>query len=215
MVDIYSGKEYTHDGEGMQYHIPITRGLIKKILVDPFVHPWKLHGIGKLQLDLDPNISLHVWHEAGRFENVSTLHTHPWNLYSIIMAGCISSTQYEEHVVTDPEQYTHHWTQINIDNPPLREGTEYFTAIRRAGNTTCQRGDTYSLQSSEIHESSYRNGSVSIVHKDRSFLRRTARIFWPKDEKFGSAEPRLASQNEIWVFADSALAIMEEEEQKK
>jgi hypothetical protein len=177
--------------------------LARAILRAPHNYVWKLQGMGKFQLDLDENTSLHVWNNAQRFPNVSMIHTHPWNFTSTILWGELTNILYSETTVHSAEDYTHKWTEVNLDIGRL-EVPSYHT--RLTGKELLYRsGSVYHQYAHEIHETKIIPGTVTICTRNRFGDNRTARVFWPKDRTFGSAMPRLATPVEIATMAKLAL----------
>lgn len=61
--------------------------LVKAVLEHAQVYTWQLQGLGMLRLYLNKATRLHVWHSGFSVPGASTIHTHPWDFKSEVVAG--------------------------------------------------------------------------------------------------------------------------------
>lgn len=179
-----------------------TKLLVKKILESPFEHKWSLQGLGMLRLYLNKETRLHIWDSRFKVPNVSTIHDHPWDFDSLVVAGRLKQVRFY----------------------PYEAGERYSYSILKCGAGNCERtpplpiwlnamaeedfgeGDSYRQVSCEIHDSRPYDGTVTII--ERKFTKADedhARVFW-KEGDWVSAEPRPATKDEIKSITTASLA---------
>jgi hypothetical protein len=156
--------------------------------------------LGMLRLYLSDEVRLHVWNEDFKFKDASTMHTHPWNFHSFIVAGGITNTVYA------PYQKGNAYNRIKIK---CGEGCEILSDPEKVHlapiPTSYGAGEMYTQQALEIHDSSPLKGTVTIV--TRTFLedRDHAFVFYPINGQWNTAEPRPATEDEIIAITSQSL----------
>lgn len=163
---------------------------------------WSLQGMGMLRLYLTDNIRLHVWDSRYRRPGVSMIHDHlQWSLHSTIIAGRLTNRRYN----FDPVGLTHRFAVLKpgygcyfLEEPKLaglipRE-PEFYSP-----------GDYYSQRPDEVHETDAVDGTVTLMVKSPTG-NESARVFWPADSEWGSAEPRTATADEVREITSHSLA---------
>lgn len=194
------------------------RPLVEHVLRNWINYRWSLQGFGMLRTYLSKELRLHVWDSRFAVKDVSTIHDHPWNFESRIIAGRLVNTRYRV------EPCTHSDAQLApfVRPPFIKErivcgpggGTEKGLDMTVNGARvwlipfdpeTYEAGDTYRQQADEVHHTWCENGTVTIVHRD--FLKDTehANVFYKADSKWVSAEPHDATPDEISAIIDHAL----------
>lgn len=187
----------------------ITKLLVKKLLEHPFEHSWSFQGLGMLRCYLSREVRLHVWDPRMAFPNASTLHTHPWDFSSRIIAGRMVDTVFE---IRKDEPATHHVQKIQCGPGGCAKGESYNVSLRRAGTRTVgdSLGSTgyqtgYTLNRDAIHESRPEPGTVSIIQRSLEGDTEHAFVFWPLGTQWVTAEPRPAADREVKVMTRLAL----------
>jgi hypothetical protein len=74
----------------------VNKLLVKAILEAAPAFKWQIQGLGMLRLYLSKAVRLHVWHSGFASPGVSTLHTHPWDFESTVVAGQLENIRYKE-----------------------------------------------------------------------------------------------------------------------
>jgi hypothetical protein len=179
----------------------ITKQLVKKLLENASNYSWSLQGLGMLRLYLSDEVRLHVWHGGFSFPRASTMHTHPWDFRSLVIAGHMQNFRW----VAD------------------REGDWFNSATILCGEGGCMmsepkkvrliggpmehylEGQQYIEKAEEIHESFPFNGTVTLVERFFKPDRDHAKVFWPIDHNWGSAEPRPATREEVEQITNHSL----------
>lgn len=71
--------------------------LTAQLLEDlPADHPVEAQGFGMARIRLNRELRLHLWDKALRNPEVTDIHTHPWDLYSVVLRGSIENERYTE-----------------------------------------------------------------------------------------------------------------------
>jgi hypothetical protein len=180
----------------------LMKQLVKKILENATSYEWSLQGLGMLRLYLSQEVRLHVWDCDFMFPKASTMHTHPWHFSSLIVAGELKQMRYVEDKEGD---------SFNVATIQCGEGgclvTEPETIKLAARPMEYYReGQTYSELAEEIHESFPTRGTVTLVTRTFTEDRDHAKVYWPKGHVWGSAEPRPATQGEVYAITSHALS---------
>lgn len=180
----------------------VEKSLVQKILEHPLGHDWTLQGLGMLRLYLDDKRRMHIWDDRFKVENVSEVHTHPWNFKSTIIAGTVRN-QICDEVPGSP--VTHKRQRIFCGPGGGLEGIADRVRLMEREYQTYNEGDTYSELAREIHVSAPERGTVTIV--EREFLEDNdhAYVYWEEGD-WVSAEPRPAEPYEIVSICDNSLA---------
>jgi hypothetical protein len=179
----------------------INKLLVKKILEQCTSFDWSLQGFGMLRLYLDDEVRLHVWDSRYRVENVSIIHTHPWNFESFIIAGVMTNRMYAEHPNAMNENNFSHYRQkiLTGENAKGVEPIEPCLLVPSA-NDTYTEGNRYFQDMQIAHESAYHDGTVSIVSRSNRTENDHAYTYWDKDsgiKGWVSAAPRKATEEEV------------------
>lgn len=185
------------------------KALVKALLEEsakarstPAALDWSLQGMGMLRLKLSPTMRLHVWDSRYRWPGVSMVHDHlQWHLHSTIIAGRLNNIRYVE----SPDGVLFKYRTLRagygctfVDDGPseirlLSGDVEEYT-----------EGANYTQCAAEIHETDAVDGTVTIMTQRRTESDQ-ARVFWPADREWGTAEPRPATIDEIRAITGHAL----------
>jgi hypothetical protein len=187
----------------MHSELTFTRALVRKAMLETPVSAWTVQGFGFLRTYFGPpenpkSFRLNLWDSKFTVPNVSTIHDHPWDFSSLIVAGMFINQRY---TVSDPETYiareaTHHFTTIKtgtgggLEKSPV----EYCTLVP-ISHERYDVGDTYSQRAAEIHETVFKDGSVTL--NERVGDTQHARVFWPVGTDWVDAMPRQATDEEV------------------
>jgi hypothetical protein len=215
-------------------YTPELVAIVRQILAHPEGMPWTLQGLGMLRCDLaGREYRLHVWDKRYMTPGASTIHDHPWDLESMVLSGLLTNILYsDEGTATGcrhpdcfdggykdyhSEDHTH-WCNV-IE--PGQHGNELEPPaawhLEETVRTVYGPGETYSQLSTDIHETTYRTGTVTIVRRtnrdtdgDRGDK---ARVLWPVDAgpTWGEATPRAATPERVRDICTVALAMWGED----
>jgi len=187
----------------------ISKALVREILENPYDHKWTLQGFGMLRLYISDTKRLHIWDASYAFKDVSLIHDHPWDFNSYIVAGVVRQHRFD---VTPRNRLN----QNGLDNYEAQTivcgeggcstGNIYQTGLKRSLIEIYREGDEYSQKAEEIHLSIPESGTVTIINRVFKEDTEHANVFWPIGEKWVSAEPRKADEEEIYNFTQLALS---------
>lgn len=180
--------------------------LAQHVLENAEKFEWSLQGLGMLRTYLPNNSRLHVWDSRYKIKNVSTIHDHPWYLYSCILAGEVTNIRYE---VSHSYNENYMCQKIVCGEGGGPNGPSYPVCLDKVKEYRYSQSSrsTYSQSPSNIHESDPSDGAVTLlqrsVHDEAN--KDLAHVFWPIGEEWVSAEPRPATEKEISDIINNSL----------
>lgn len=172
---------------------------------NPILGEWSVHGLGFLRTYLDEARTwrLHVWHRCLRNEGISALHTHPWGFRSWILTGLIIDENYMR------SSRGNWWQEGQITCGPQFCGLEdtKLTRLLFLSSRYRSAGSAYEYQPDMIHETSFIDGTVTIIHRTPPQGDGKASVFWPRGQVWGSAERAWNAQDTNRAF-DAARSLL-------
>lgn len=177
------------------------RALTRLVLSDPHKYDWTIQGFGLLRMHMDGDARFHIWDHSRAYHNVSMIHDHAqWGLHSTIVCGALTNVRFVESDVGIP--YNHMRIIAGAGGRPLEEPS--VIKLRAQERELYGPGDCYFQQPDEIHITTAKRGTVTVMQKFPTADGTTARVFWPIGKQWGSAEPRKATKDEIESFVSAA-----------
>jgi len=181
---------------------------VANILADPLGRgDWSIQGLGMLRLYLDEQHveRLHVWSDMARYDQVSELHTHPWDMLSVIVAGHIRQERFVafERRMGQKSSHMRQMIQCGEGGGPI--GIPDDVLLREMPSEDYAEGDQYVQYWWEIHRTRPADGSVTIITRQFTDDPDHAYVFWPIGQEWVTAEPRLATKDEILRITNNAL----------
>lgn len=188
-----------------------TKALVKSILEWPGARDWSLQGFGMLRTYLAPDLRLHVWDSRWKVENVTTMHTHPWNFISSVVAGGVKNRRYYKHgevpahVPVNSASLLYREQEILCGVGGHETETSDVVMLVAGHAEMITEGQHYHQLAHEIHSSEPVDGTVSIIQ--RQFLNDAdhAFVYVPDGQEWVSAEPRPANKDEVEAICTYAL----------
>lgn len=180
----------------------LTKRLVQHILENADKFEWSLQGFGMLRTYLHEDVRLHIWDSAFAVDEVSTVHDHPWDFTSTIIAGGLKNQRY----VIDPEG--DEWNKQMIVCGPGGHTDSEVERIRLRALTPEHYigGDTYFQSAEELHESIPHDGTVTVIHRNFSRPDRDlATVCFPRDKQWVSAEPGPAHMRDVATIVGRSL----------
>lgn len=185
---------------------------IEEILKNPFNYKWELQGFGMLRTYIEEDTRLQIWSKNHIVENVTDIHTHPWDFTSIIYQGEIINHTFGEHdlnssvvgekfdrclILTGEKAYVKEKTPIKLNKWTLQR---------------YKKGEVYFHAKNIPHRINFVDGTITILIK-RSINPDSLAYSYVKDkEEWVSAAPRIATIEEIEEFIGIAKKLKEKEE---
>jgi hypothetical protein len=188
----------------------LTKPLVKKILENPSGFDWTLQGLGMLRTYIGSNdLRLHVWDSRFAFPDVSTMHTHPWNFHSLIVAGEVRQVRFVNPEViggTPPSKvFKQQEILCGVGGGPVEGQGPKIVHFSSLSEEVYREGDVYSQLAHEIHSSYPVDGTVTIIEREMLDDTEHAFVYWDVDKEWVTAEPRPATTQEIAVICQNAL----------
>lgn len=180
----------------------VVKDLVQAILEQPHEHEWTLQGLGMLRMYLSKERRLHVWDSQFAVDNVSEMHTHPWDFRSLVVAGKIRNYKYVE--VNEPRSYLYYRQQIHCGEGGGLVGVPTTVRLQEQPVEEYRERETYEERAEEIHISRPLDGSVTIVKRIFKEDTEHAFVYW-KDGSWVSAEPRKATYEEVETITQHSL----------
>lgn len=181
------------------------RAFVHQILKNPHAYKWSIQGFGMLRLHVYDSVRLNIWLKKYRVPDVSLVHTHPWSFRSTIISGCLMNYRYYQSLDYD-HLVGRLYSCATIKPGPgggLLEQQDQIRLVRQPFEMY-RLGDTYSQACDEIHMSDPYDGCVTLNYRVR-IGDDVAKVYWPINTTWVSAEPRNATPDEIQDFIDAAL----------
>lgn len=197
----------------MKTDLTFLRPLVANTLQDDR-REWTIQGFGFIRTYFGPadapkKFRLNVWHSRFTVPHVSTIHDHPWDLTSLIVAGETFNQRYRMMnlpVQVEPLDYTHAFTTIKTGVGGGLEKSPFNACVLEKYPTEHYRpGDSYQQHAEEIHETKFLDGSVTLNERIGDTER--ARVFWRYGTDWVDAFPRAATRDEV---ADTVLYSLRE-----
>ncbi len=198
--------EYREEDNKFAGTYELTRELVHKILERASCYPWTLQGFGMFRLNLGKLGRIHIWNTDYAVKNVSVIHTHPWNLHSMILSGKLTNVIYREQA----HGINAHWrSEIQTGEGGGLKGDPVAVTLGVHQLETYGAGQWYWQSANEIHESRPANGTVTVVRRPKGPPDEKALVYWPLGYEWVSAEPRPVTADIINLVAKHALSMWE------
>lgn len=187
------------------------QGAIKHILEHPFACEWTVQGFGMIRAYFGERDRwrLNVWDSSVAVPGVSTVHNHPWNFRSWIIAGKFTNVRYRLGTTQDsgyrvsaaPPNY--HCQTIKTRDDCVVTGVEdvFLQALQPE---VYEPGECYAQSATEIHESHFEDGTVTLNSRTER-QGEEALVFWPIGQSWVDAKPRRATYLEVAIITARAL----------
>lgn len=176
----------------------------------PVLREWTLQGLGMLRtyLDAEKTVRLHVWDDRYAVPEVSELHTHPWDMVSVVVAGQVANQIY---LPVPPGNGAPFFEQeIICGEGGGTRGKPRAVSLYLPEPDVYLEGEKYAQRFDAIHSSHPSRGTVTMVTRSvpRGGNPDIASVFWPEAlhaDGWVSAEPRKATQEEVIDITQYAL----------
>lgn len=195
----------------MKTDLTFLRPLIISALQDER-REWTAQGFGFLRTYFGPadapkRFRLNLWDSSFSVPNVSTIHDHPWHFTSVIVAGQFCNVRYDiDRSISDkfkrgdplPRQATHSFTTIRTGEGGGMEKSPIMPTVLIARRPELYApGEIYYQAASEIHETLFKDGSITFNERTPLADGDHARVFWPFGTNWVDAIPRPAARDEV------------------
>lgn len=183
-----------------------NKQLVKFILENANKFEWSVQGLGMMRLYITPELRLHIWDERLEAPGATKAHTHPWDLESEVIVGAIEDVVLSEKpAFLNQGKLSYAKQQIlcgegcHLTSEP--EPVELYLSEMR----TYRAGQKYTHKADDIHYSNFSEGTVTLVHRTFKEDQDHAFVYIPEGSEFGSAEPKPATQEQVYGISQTAL----------
>jgi len=190
----------------MVANIEFIKPLVATILRDK-TREWTVQGFGFLRTYFGPPETpkmyrLNLWNNKFTVPNVSTIHDHPWDFKSLIVAGEFANQRYDMEI--NSSNPTHSFTIIKTgEGGGLSKSPIQVCQLYPQTPEIYKAGDNYAQTADEIHETKFQDGSITL--NKRVGDTEQARVFWNYGTDWVDAIPRKATPDEIKYAVTNAL----------
>jgi hypothetical protein len=181
--------------------ITFLKPLVASVMQDDR-REWTVQGFGFLRTYFGPaetpkKFRLNLWDHRFTVPNVSTIHDHPWDFTSVIVAGEFCNVRYKmKHPKLTDITPTHAYTTIKCGVGGGMTKSDFNACELVSGfEEDYYPGDIYRQRAAEIHETIFVDGAVTL--NERVGDTEQARVFWPWGTHWVDAIPRLATREEV------------------
>lgn len=188
--------------------LAVISAMVYDILQRPSNREWSVQGFGMLRtyFGAADRFRLNVWTRVLAVPDVSIIHDHPWDFQSWVLAGAFRNVRY--HPSVGSSNFLMQKIKTGPGGGPLTSPQE--CCLRAEAVETYYPGDTYHQRAEEVHASFYDDGSVTLNDRRRRGARDDAYVFWPLGTEWVDAQPRPATDEEVWETTRVALRKLEE-----
>ncbi len=184
------------------YGSGVLRLFARQLLEISRDHPvsgWSLQGLGMFRLYLSPEYRLHVWDDRFRIPNVSQIHTHTWDLESEVLAGGLTDhvySVYPRDQANGGEPYLRRLLVTGTGGCLVDDDPPTPVVLIEQRPVPCPRGAVYRRRYDEVHRTEV-GCAVTLTRRTVRVKDDRAYVFWPLGEEWVSAEPRVATPDEV------------------
>lgn len=168
------------------------------------VDGWTIQGFGMVRFHLDDTYRINIWDLNHRVENVSDIHTHPWDFDSVVVAGDVLNQRFIDvgyhNVVSKSKSIKPDWLPVNhmritpgVHGGGIEDlGLTHLVALKPE---TVPAGATYSQSADEIHRSLPTH--LSITMNERRRVGEDVASVYYEGTEWVAAKPRAATAGEL------------------
>lgn len=176
---------------------------VRAILERAAAYDWSVQGFGLLRLYMGREGRLHVWAPCLRYDGVSVIHDHSWDLHSTIVSGRLVNRRYVETQLPG-SSYLKRKLVTGYNTRFIAPSTRtYLVALK---DEVYLPGGEYAQKATEIHETIPDPYTVTFMqrYEDTDGL---ATVYWPVGSEWGTAKPRPATPEEVKRVTKRALEL--------
>lgn len=193
----------------------IQSALVRAMLEKWQSYHWTQQGFGFLRTKLGEVGRIHIWDGRLRTPLVSDIHAHPWPLKSTIISGELINQRFR---VANYKNYPVRGPDGELMLPYLEQDiqTGEGGGLKNESMEVCLRseppefyvpGMTYTQDSSEVHRSIPRDGTVTLLERPLGPPDESTVVYWPHGTNWVSAEPKVPPAYLVEQVISYALAV--------
>jgi hypothetical protein len=182
----------------------------ESILKDPFFEDrkWSLQGFGMLRMYLPGDMRLNILDSRYQYKpKPSMIHDHPWDFTSWVVCGELYNHRYAVGPAYTEKLWNYYQRTVRPGVDPQHLGQDKIVSLCSSGSEIVRAGNSYFQEFDEVHETEFKDGTITVNSRQRGNRPDTARVFYRVGEEWISAEPRSATQEEVKDICDNALKL--------
>ena len=185
--------------------------IVKKILNNPLDYEWELQGFGMLRTYIDKDTRMQIWLNSFIIQDVTDIHTHPWDFTSCIYQGRVSNFIFKE------DSGYFNTAETFYDKCYILTGENAYVKSKEKVNLirtkicTYLKGETYVHSKVVPHRINFKDGTITILTKMNKEEHNSAYSYVRAGGEWVSAAPKPATKKEILTFIDAAKRLQRED----
>lgn len=176
------------------------RLLAARVIEQAHLYDWSVQGFGLIRTYLPGNKRLHIWSQRFKIQDATTLHSHPWNFTSHVLAGRMHEIVAEKVTIEQASCLDSNVLKAKENKILCGEDAKVITSTDCFLSTKVtyhQAGLSYSHKYSDIHASLPSFDCVTLIEREPLDDPDHAYSYTLNDDPWVSAEPRGIDHNEI------------------
>ena len=184
------------------------------ILKNPSNYEWEVQGLGMLRTYLNKDTRFQIWNKDLIVEDVTDIHTHPWDFVSLILQGKITNHIYKEYPeqVNDSKKYFRCLITTGED-AYVKEKSEVY--LLKYEKNTYPSGIYYIHKKHDPHKIKFKDGTITVLSKFNKNDESEAYTYVKDGNEWVSAMPRPAKDYEIHDTIKKALELYNNENKRR
>lgn len=173
----------------------------RKILETALERQWSVLGFGKMGTNVTQNCKLHVWDRLLLNPRIPAVHSHSFNLKSLVMAGNVRQIRMKEGDTGEE------WNKISVSTAGKPTSERSKARLVEMPAEKFGEGQQYSQVADEVHLSFPDDGTVTLVEWEFCPFPRHMNVYWRGSGPWSDAKPRRATDEEVEKVAKNALDV--------
>lgn len=169
-----------------------------------YPYRFTIQGLGMLRFYLSKSQRLHIWSPKHAAPNASTLHSHPSAFVSTVLSGSLENHIYTQDPIAEPSDYYGQVLHCGKGGGLVGDRANVRLGLESVALYTI--GHRYRMEIPQIHETKPNPGCVTLCDRE-GVGADYATVYWPLDTKWGDAEPRPATPDEVAEITEHALSV--------
>ena len=133
------------------------------ILKNPFNYEWEVQGLGMMRTYLNEDTRFQIWNKDLIVEDVTDVHTHPWDFISVILQGKITNHIYKEYMGQVNASKKYFRCLINTgEDAYVKEKNEVYLLKYNKSNYT--GGNFYIIKKHVPHKIKFKDGTTNTLY---------------------------------------------------
>jgi hypothetical protein len=182
--------------------------LKEDILNNPFKYEWEIHGFGMIRTYINKNTRLQIWHNDFITEQVTDIHTHPWDFKSKIIQGYVRNNTYKEYEISENLIGDIYDRCLILTGEHAYVKEKKKVKLVEIEHLMYTRGRMYYHKKDVPHRIDFADGTITVLTKENVNPDSLAYSYVEDNLEWVSATPRKATRDEVLEFIKVAIYLM-------